>query len=257
VDLGLAGKVGVVTGGSRGIGKAICECLAAEGCHLSLCARDQEGLERTAGELRKRGIRVHAVAADVTAPGAVERFIDDTAGVFGEIHHLVANVGGTVGHGFFEATPDDWLRTFNVNALHAVRAIRAAVPHMKEPEICSAVIVASISGWKPGPRPQYGAAKAAEIFLAGALAQELGPRRIRVNTLSPGSILFPGGGWDRFRGEHPERFERFVRGAFPWGRLGTVEEVADAAVFLLSPRSRWINGANIPVDGAQGEPTAR
>ena len=257
MDLGLAGKVAVVTGGSRGIGKAICECLASEGCNLSLCARGLPGLARTAGELRRRGIRVHAAAADVAARGAIERFIDDTASVFGEIHHLVANVGGTVRLGFFEATPEDWLRTFVVNALHAVRAIRAAVPHMKQPEICSAVIVASISGWKPGPRPQYGAAKAAEIFLAGALAQELAARRIRVNTLSPGSILFPGGGWDRFRRENPERFDRFVRGAFPWGRLGTAEEVADAAVFLLSPRSRWINGANIPVDGAQGEPTAR
>lgn len=256
MDLGLAGNVAAVTGGSRGIGKAVCGCLAAEGCHVSLCARDKAGLDRTVDELRARGVRVHGVVADVTVPGAVERFLDETATVFGEIHHLVANVGGTVGAGFFEATPEDWARTFDVNTLHAVRAIRAAVPHMTQPERSSIVIVASISGSKPGPRPQYGAAKAAEIFLAGALALELAPRRIRVNTVSPGSILFPGGGWDRFREQHPDRFENFVRQGFPWGRLGRADEVADAVTFLLSSRARWINGANIPVDGAQGLPTA-
>jgi 3-oxoacyl-[acyl-carrier protein] reductase len=252
----LAGKVAVVTGGSRGIGRAVCESLAAEGCLLSLCARDKGGLERTVGELQKRGGRVRGAVADVTARGSVERFVDDTAKAFGEIHHLVANVGGTVGPGFFEATPEDWARTFEVNTLHAVRAIRAAVPHMRQPEGCSIVIVASISGSKPGPKPQYGAAKAAEIFLAGALAKELAPQRIRVNTVSPGSILFPGGGWERFREQNPDRFETFLRLAFPWGRLGHAEEVADAVTFLLSPRARWINGANIPVDGAQGDPTA-
>lgn len=223
---------------------------------MSLCARDKAGLDRTVDELSAGGARVHGVVADVTAPGAVEHFIDETASIFGEIHHLVANVGGTVGPGFFEATPEDWARTFDVNTLHAVRAIRAAVPHMTRPEGCSIVIVASISGWKPGPRPQYGAAKAAEIFLAGALARELAPKRIRVNTVSPGSILFPGGGWERFREQHPDRFETFVRQGFPWGRLGHADEVADAVTYLLSARARWINGANIPVDGAQSIPTA-
>jgi 3-oxoacyl-[acyl-carrier protein] reductase len=255
LDLGLAGKVAVVTGGSRGIGRAICGSLAAEGCHVGLCARDKSGLDRAVDELRQRGVRVHGAVADVAAPGSVERFIEDTAKAFGEIHHLVANVGGTVGPGFFEATPEDWARTFELNTLHAVRAIRAAVPHMRQPESCSIVIVASISGWKPGPKPQYGAAKAAEIFLAGALARELAPRRIRVNTVSPGSILFPGGGWERFREQNPERFENFLR-SFPWGRLGRADEVADAVTFLLSSRARWINGTNIPVDGAQGDPTA-
>ena len=118
------------------------------------------------------------------------------------------------------------------------------------------VTIASISGWKPGPRAQYGAAKAGEIFLAGALAWELAPERIRVNTVSPGSTLFPGGGWERFRDANPKRFAEFERREFPWGRLGRAEEIADVVAFVLSERASWINGANIPVDGAQGRPTA-
>jgi len=120
----------------------------------------------------------------------------------------------------------------------------------------SALTISSISGWKPAPRAQYGAAKAGEIFLAGALAWELGEQRIRVNTLSPGSIMFPGGGWERFRADNPDDFQRFETKEFPMGRLGSPEEVADVAVFLLSDRASWINGANIPVDGAQGRPSA-
>jgi 3-oxoacyl-[acyl-carrier protein] reductase len=168
----------------------------------------------------------------------------------------VANVGGTVGGGLLESTPEEWLRTFDLNTFHAVRTIRAAVPHLAARGGGSIVIIASISGWKPGPRAQYGAAKAAEIFLSSALAWELAPQRIRVNTVSPGSVMFPGGGWERFQTANPERFAEFERREFPWGRLGSSDEVADVVTFLLSARAGWINGANIPVDGAQGRPTA-
>jgi 3-oxoacyl-[acyl-carrier protein] reductase len=119
----------------------------------------------------------------------------------------------------------------------------------------SAVTISSISGWRAGPGAPYGTAKAAEIFLAGALAWELAPQRIRVNTVSPGSILFPGGGWDRRREREPERFAAFALDEFPWGRLGDPDEVADVVAFILSDRARWINGANIPVDGGQGKPS--
>jgi len=256
LDLGLSGHVAFVTGGTRGIGRAICRALASEGCHVSFCARDLRGVERTAAELSEPGVRVRGGVADVTVPGAVESAIDATAAEFGEIHHVVANVGGTVGQSALESTPEDWVRTFDLNVGHTIRVIRAALPHMRAPEENSIAIIASISGWKPGPRAQYGAAKAAEIFAAGALARELASRRIRVNTVSPGSILFPEGGWDRFRREHAARFEAFVAREFPWQRLGTAEEVADAVTFLLSARARWINGANIPVDGAQNNPSA-
>lgn len=256
MDLGLTGRVGLVTGGSRGIGRAIALRLAAEGVKVSICGRTADTLDATRAELDAFGIASHGVVADVTSPGEVERFVDESAAALGGADLLVANVGGTAGQDLLASTAEDWVRTFDLNLFHAVRAIRAAVPHMQRAGGGSIVSIASISGWKPGPRAQYGAAKAGEIFLAGALAWELGPQRIRVNTVSPGSIMFPGGGWDRFRTERAERFVEFERREFPWGRLGTAEEVADVVVFLLSERAGWINGANIAVDGAQGRPSA-
>ena len=256
MDLGLTGKVGLVTGGSRGIGRSIALRLALEGVRVGICGRTPETVERTLSELRAQGCTAHGVFADVTLPGEVERFVDESAAELGGADLLVANVGGSSGQDLLASTPEDWARTFELNLFHAVRAIRAAVPHMQQRGGGSAVSIASISGWKPAPRAQYGAAKAGEIFLAGALAWELAAQRIRVNTVSPGSIMFPGGGWERFRAEQSERFAEFERREFPWGRLGSPEEVADVVVFLLSERAAWINGANIAVDGAQGRPSA-
>lgn len=264
MDLGLAGKVALVTGGSRGLGRATALRLAREGCAVAICGRTAETLERTAVELRAAsreargdgGGRIHAVVADVTALGEVERFVAESAAALGGVDLLVANVGGSAGGELLESTPEDWVRTFELNLFHAVRAIRACVPHMRERGGGSVVTIASISGWKPAPRAQYGAAKAGEIFLAGGLAWELAPHRIRVNTVSPGSILFPGGGWERFRAQQPERFAAFEQREFPWQRLGSDEEVANVVAFILSPAASWINGANIPVDGAQGRPSA-
>jgi 3-oxoacyl-[acyl-carrier protein] reductase len=135
-----------------------------------------------------------------------------------------------------------------------VRAARAAVPHLRARGGGCIIIISSISGWKPAPFAQYGSAKAAEIFLSGALAQELAPYRIRANTVCPGSILFPGGGWARRQQSDPEGFGKFAREEFPFGRLGTAEEVARVIVFVASPAGNWINGAMIPVDGGQQQP---
>jgi 3-oxoacyl-[acyl-carrier protein] reductase len=256
MELGLGGKIGLVTGGSRGIGRAIALRLAAEGVQMGICGRSTDTLEATLAELGHTGVRAHGVVADVTAAGEVERFVDEAAAALGGVDLVVANVGGSSGRGLLASTAEDWLRTFDLNLFHAVRTIRAAVPHMQARGGGSAVSIASISGWKPGPTAQYGAAKAGEIFLAGALAWELAASRIRVNTVSPGSIMFPGGGWDRFRAQQPERFAEFEQREFPWRRLGTPEEVADVVVFVLSERAAWINGANIAVDGAQGRPSA-
>jgi 3-oxoacyl-[acyl-carrier protein] reductase len=156
-----------------------------------------------------------------------------------------------------DSTPADWEDTFALNVLHAAHAIRAAVPHMERAGGGVALIIASISGWKSGPKSSSAAAKAAEIHLAAALSQELGSRGIRVNALSPGSVLFDGGGWEHYRRTRPDDFARFAHEDFPRGRLVTLDEVADTACFLLSARASGISGANIAVDAAQDHPSAR
>ncbi len=257
MDLHLDGKVALITGGSRGIGQAIAAHLSAEGARVGICGRDPEALDLAAAELRHGGAEVFPFAADVTRAGEVERFVDAAAEALGGVDLLVANVGGTVGGGLLDSTPEDWAQTFDLNTGHAVRAIRAAVPHLRRSDGGSVVIVSSISASKPSPRAQYGAAKAAEIYLASAFARELAPFNVRVNAVSPGSVLFSGGGWDGYSQQHPEDFAEFVRRDFPAGRLGTVDEVADVVTFLLSDRASWINGTNIAVDGAQNRPSAR
>ncbi|MGI5162865.1 SDR family NAD(P)-dependent oxidoreductase [Spirillospora sp. CA-253888] len=249
MDLGLAGKRALITGGSAGIGLAIARALAAEGAAVAICARDRDRLAEAAAGLGGVG-----VVADVTDPDALGRAVDESAERLGGLDLLVANAGGSAGGGLLESTPQDWARTFELNVLHAAHAVRCAVPHL--PPGGSVLIISSITGWKAGPKSSYAAAKAAEIHLAAVLAQELAGRGVRVNALSPGSVLFEGGGWDRFRTARPERFAAFEREDFPAGRLVTAEEVADTACFLLSPRASGINGANVPVDGAQDHPSA-
>jgi 3-oxoacyl-[acyl-carrier protein] reductase len=247
MDLGLSGRKAFITGGSRGIGLAIAQALTAEGAHVVICGRDPASLA---------GSGLRGVQADVTVPDELGRAVDAAALQLGGLDVLVANAGGAAGGDLLASTPDDWMSTFAINALHAAHAIRCAVPHFERAGGGSALIVASITGWKPGPKSSYAAAKAAEIHLAAALAQELGPRSIRVNALSPGSVLFPDGGWDRYRQAYPGDFAAFAAGDFPRGRLIELREVADAACFVLSPRASGISGANICVDAAQDHPSA-
>jgi 3-oxoacyl-[acyl-carrier protein] reductase len=256
MDLGLAGKVALVTGGTRGIGRAVVERLVDEGSTVAFCARSAEAVDQTLAEHAGSGSTLFGRPCDVTAPDELETFVRDAAAELGRLDLLVANVGGIVGGPLLESSDADWSATFELNLLHCIRATRAAAPLMEATGGGSIVFVSSISGWKPAPLAQYGAAKAGTILAASSLARELAPLGVRVNAVSPGSLLFPGGGWEGYRASKPERFSRFELEELPAKRLGTPAEVADAICFVLSPRAGWINGANIAVDGAQGNPGA-
>ena len=257
MDLGLRGKRALITGGSRGIGFAVAQALAAEGTAVGLVARDPESLAAAAATLASSRAGTATAAADVTDPVALARAVADIAETLGGLDLLVANAGGTVGRGnLTSAQPGEFTATFALNAGHAAELIQAGLPHMRASG-GAVVIISSITGMRPAPRTAYAAAKAAEIQLAATAAQELAPYGIRVNAVSPGSIMFPGGGWDSFRRQNPEDFDTFVRTQFPFGRLGHVQEVADVVTFLLSDRASWISGANVAVDGAQIYPSAR
>ncbi|CAA9575794.1 MAG: 3-oxoacyl-[acyl-carrier protein] reductase [uncultured Thermomicrobiales bacterium] len=252
MDLGLGGRVALVTGSSRGIGAAIAAELAAEGCRVALCARGTEALEATAARLRGGGTDILALPADLTAPGEAERVVTETVAHFGAVDILVNNLGGGRGGDNDEA----WDYTLDVNLGVAVRASRAAIPGMKERGRGVILIISSISGWQAGgSSPAYSAAKAAEIIYARSLALELAPFGVRANAVSPGSILFPGGGWERRQERDPERIARFIADDLPLGRFGAPEEVANVVVFLASDRASLVTGANIAVDGCQLKPS--
>jgi 3-oxoacyl-[acyl-carrier protein] reductase len=257
MDLGLDGSRALITGGSRGIGFAVADALASEGAGVAIVARNADGLAAAARQLDRHGGRVTTVAADVTDAAMLDRAVNESAEALGGLDLLVANVGGTIGGNLADAGSGDFTATFALNAGHAAELIRAGLPHLRAAGGGSVVIISSITGMRPAPRTSYAVAKAAEIHLAATAAAELAAFNIRVNAVSPGSILFPGGGWDLFRRDNPQAFAAFLETQFPLGRLGRPQEVADVVAFLLSRRASWISGANIVVDGAQQYPSAR
>jgi len=234
MDLKLTGKVALVTGSSRGIGLATAKAFAAEGCRLMLSARSSEHLSEAKATLARSGAEIAAHAADVGNPDEAASLVQAALAAFGGIDILVNNVGGGVGGArIADSTDDDWRNALERNLIQTVRMMRLALPYMKGRPGASVINVASISGWAPqlAMSGQYGAAKAALIFDTERWALEFVPHGIRVNTVSPGSILVAGNGWDRYRLVNPNYYEDYVRYGFPMGRLGTAEEVADVIVF--------------------------
>jgi NAD(P)-dependent dehydrogenase (short-subunit alcohol dehydrogenase family) len=253
MDLGLKDKVALVTGASQGIGLRTARRLAAEGCALGLCARTAPDMQQAAAELRGAGARVSAHAADVTDPAQAQAFVEQCAAELGGIDILINNVGGAEGGNLLEASDADWRRTFELNVFQVVRMIRLVVPHMRARGGGSIVNIASISGWVVAlaGNAQYGSAKAAQIFLTERAALELVHAGIRVNVVSPGSIVWEGSSWGSWAKDEPEAYAAYVRDGFPMGRLGAPEEVADVIAFVASPAAHWINGRHIPVDGLE------
>ena len=245
MDLDLRGKGVIVTGASRGIGRAIALAFADEGANLAVCARGTEALDKIAGELRAKGVEVHATTCDVGSPNELDAFLKSAHGALRGVDVLVSNPSA-LALGDDEAS---WKASFDVDVMAAVRALWKVVPWM-EARGGSIIHISSVSGRMAGSPPAYAAAKAAMISHAKTLATALAPKKIRVNCVAPGAIDFPGGFWEGVRKANAAMYDGMLA-TIPSGRMGTPEEVAAVTVFLGSPRSSWVTGVTINVDGGQ------
>jgi len=246
VDLGLSNKAVVITGASRGIGRAAALAFAAEGAHLAICARGKAALEATAGELRTRGAMVFAQSCDVAIAAELDAFLDGAHAALGRVDVLVNNATG------FGTSDDEagWKKSFDVDVMASVRATWKVVPWMTAQGGGVVLHIASTSALEAGSPPPYAAAKAALVSHSKTLAIALAPEKIRVNVIAPGSIEFPGGVWETIKKANRPFYDATLS-TIPWGRLGSAEEVANAVVFAASPRASWITGVVLSVDGGQ------
>lgn len=254
MDLQLTDKIAIVTGSSRGLGLASARALIAEGCRVCICARGPEQLAAAAIEVEavaRRPNMIISVQADVSTGDGIAMVIDRTVERFGGVDILVNNVGRAAGKDLLDTSDAEWQAAFEETLFPAIRASRLAVPHMKQRGGGSIIMIASIWGRESGGRMTYNAVKAAEISLGKSLAQQLAPLNIRVNSVAPGSILFPGGSWHKRQQADPQGIAEFIKRDLPFGRMGRAEEVGSVVAFLASPRASWISGAAIPVDGCQ------
>jgi NAD(P)-dependent dehydrogenase (short-subunit alcohol dehydrogenase family) len=244
MDLGLDGCKALVTAATRGIGLAIAQTLADQGCDLAICARGEEGLETARKDLESRGAKVFTKSVDVSDGDALEAFITEAGETLGGLDVFVSNASAGGGPGLAA-----WQPAFDVDVMGAVRGINAATPLLTASESGSVVVISSTAALEYLGVPQaYNAMKAALITHASDMSQALAPQGIRVNVVSPGPIYFEGGNWEMIKQAMPAIYDGAVKQC-AIGRMGTPEEVARAVVFLASPAASLITGANLVADG--------
>lgn len=246
MDLGLSGKNVIVTGGSKGIGRAIGLTFATEGANVALCARGAEALEATAKEIEGRGVRAFGAPCDVSDAASLDGFLESAREALGGVDVLVNNASG------FGVSDDEagWKSGFEIDMMAAVRATWKVAPWLAEAGGGSIVHISSTSGLEAGSPPAYAAAKAALVSYSKTMAIQLAPKNIRVNCIAPGSIEFPGGMWETIKNVNKPMYDNILA-SIPFGRLGSDDEVANAVVFVASTRASWITGATLSVDGGQ------
>ena len=244
MDLQLTGCKALITGGTKGIGRAIADRLADEGCDVAICARNADQVDEAVAALSAKGGKAFGEAVNAGDGDALKAWVAASAEALGGIDIIVSNVSG--GNGRSEA---DWRSNFEHDVLGAVRLVEAGTPHLEKSDNASVLLLSSTAALETfiGPH-SYNAMKAALLNYSGAAAQELAPKGIRVNTISPGPIFIEGGAWDNIK-QHMEPFYQATLGNIPIGRMGSAAEVAAQAALLASPLGAYTTGANIVIDG--------
>ena len=244
MDLGLRGKRAIVTGATKGIGRAIVELLASEGADIGFCARTEEEVEETAKALSAKGIQAVGAAVNVRDGDAYKAWLEKTATTLGGCDIFIPNVSAGGGMD----SEKNWWKNFEIDVLHTVRGCETLMEHLKKSGQGSVVIISSTNALETFAAPMaYNAMKAALITYSKQLSQFVGRQNVRVNSVSPGPIYFEGGSWEMIKGTNQKFYESTLR-AIPSGRMGTPEEVARVVVFLASPASSLMTGANVVAD---------